>query len=192
MELSNQEKGVLLLGAREAIKSLFYDLPPQSIDYHHYPNLKKPCGAFVTLTQNDELRGCIGYIQSNEPLFSTVCEVAKLAATEDPRFPPLSEHDIPHILIEISVLSQPEYVKNIEDIVLGKHGLILEDEMGTGLLLPQVAIEHKMTLSGFLSALCTKAGLPPNTWMSRPIKLKSFTAQVFGEQKRRNLTGESR
>ncbi len=192
MQLTAQDRGVLLLSARESIKSLFSDLPAPNVDYKFYPDLQQPCGAFVTITKNEQLRGCIGYIVSDEPLFKTVCEVARLAAAEDPRFPPLIEQELSEILIEISVLSPPEPLTNYEDIVIGKHGLILEEENAHGVLLPQVAVEHKMNISEFLTALCKKANLHPSTWMQRPLSIKTFTADVFGEQKRRDLNTRER
>ncbi|MCE1188689.1 MAG: AmmeMemoRadiSam system protein A [Ignavibacteria bacterium] len=192
MALSPQERGVLLLCARESIMTLFSDIPVPMVNYRHYPNLLNPGGAFVTLKKDGELRGCIGYIESDEPLFETVCEAAKLAAVEDHRFPPVDEMELPRILIEISVLSQPEYIGKFEEIEIGRHGLILEDDLGSGVLLPQVAIEYNMSANQFISALCQKAGLPSNEWMKRPLRIKAFTAEVFGEQVHRNLTGEIR
>lgn len=157
-----------------------------------YPNLTAPCGAFVTLTIENELRGCIGYMSSEEPLFNTVCEVARLAASEDPRFMPLQEAEVPQIRIEISVLSPLEQLVDYNDIIIGTHGLLLEDPEGRGVLLPQVAVEHKMNTTEFLSALCNKANLPSNAWMKRQLNILTFTAEVFSEQIHRNLTGERR
>lgn len=187
---SQYERGVLLMAAREAIRSAFYGTPAPSVNYGMYPGLKAPLGAFVTLTLNGDLRGCIGYIYSDEPVFSTVCEVAKLAASEDPRFPPLSEQELSQVLIEVSVLSEPQKLESYQDIVIGKHGLILEEENAQALLLPQVAIEHNMGVEQFLSALCNKAGLNHAAWAQKFLNISIFTAEVFGEQPHRSLTGE--
>jgi AmmeMemoRadiSam system protein A len=188
--LTSQERGILLLCARGAIANLFSGNPATVINLDHYPNLREPCGAFVTLTKNNELRGCIGYIVSDEPLFNTVCDVAKLAATQDPRFPRLQESELPEVLIEISVLTPPQLLKEYDDIIIGTHGLILEDGTARGVLLPQVAVEHNMNVPEFLSALCRKAGLPVNEWQKRKLRLTTFTAEVFGEQPHKALTGE--
>ncbi len=190
MLLTSKDKGVLLLCARESLKGLFSDNTPPTIDYQFYPDLVKQYGAFVTLTKNDELRGCIGYIYSEDPLFEVIKEVSKLAATEDPRFPPVSENELSQILIEISVLSKPQPLNDYKDIEIGVHGLLLEEPNARGVLLPQVAVEHSMDVSGFLTSLCRKANLPPNKWMSEKLNIKTFTADVFGEQKRIDLTGE--
>lgn len=192
MGLTAKERGVLLLSARESIMTLFSEIPVPMINYRHYPNLQLPCGAFVTLTKEGDLRGCIGYIETEDTLFNTVCEAARLAATEDPRFPPVDEMELPRILIEISVLSTPQPIQSYDEIVLGKHGLILDEDFARGVLLPQVATEHNMDLSGFLTSLCRKAGLSGTEWMSKQLNIKAFSAEVFGEQIHRNLTGEIR
>ena len=104
------------------------------------------------------------------------------AAIHDPRFPPLRKSELDEIEIEISVLSIPHSINSYNDIEIGRDGLIL-DEINSAVLLPQVPIEHSMNKEQFLSALCEKAGLHPNTWRERQLKLKTFTALVFSENK---------
>ncbi len=187
MELSEKEKGILLLAARESILSLFDQIPIPQIDYSLYPNLASNKGAFVTLTKNNELRGCIGFIQTDKTLFDTVCEAAKLSAINDPRFPPVNYDEISKLLIEISVLSEPQPITNYNQIILGKHGLIVEEEGRRGLLLPQVATENNFTLEEFLIAICRKAGLHPYLWQEKFINLFVFSADVFREEEHKNL-----
>jgi hypothetical protein len=191
MKLTQGEKGILLLSARESIYSLFDEVRYPSINYSMYPALSKNHGAFVTLLKDNHLRGCIGYIYSDLPLFETVCQAAKLAATEDPRFPPIYEEELSQIMLEISVLSLPTQVKDYNEIEVGIHGIILEEEDGRGVLLPQVAVEQKWDLQDYLSGICRKSGLDLNTWRYRFLNLSTFTAQVFAEEKHRNLTGEA-
>lgn len=190
MNLSQVEQGVLLLSARQAIQGLFDPVIKPQIDYRSFPRLKQQLGAFVTLTKNDELRGCIGYIYTEMTLFETVCEAARLAATHDYRFPPLLESEINQIIIEISVLSSPVPIKNYNEIQVGVHGLILNDPHGSGVLLPQVAVENNFDVYNFLSALCQKAGLNPYEWKERQLDIQVFTAEVFSEIRHRNLSGE--
>ncbi len=193
MQLTTQDKGVLLLCARESITSLLRGNPAPSMDFfHNYPNLELNCGAFVTLSMDDHLRGCIGYITSEDTLFETVCEAAKLAATEDPRFYPVTETELSNILIEISVLSPLQLLDDYNNIVIGRDGLMLQEPDARGVLLPQVAVEQKMNVSEFLSSLCRKAGLPANAWMKKKLNIFTFTAEVFGEQKHKELTLERR
>lgn len=189
--LNKSEQGVLLFGAREALRTLFDpEYPYPCVQYKSYPALLNRNGAFVTLYLDNQLRGCIGYVESDTPLFETVCEAAIMAATEDPRFEPLTAEELPQVLIEVSVLSPPKRIKDYVEIEIGKHGLIVDESGHRGLLLPQVAVEHKMKLDQFLTALCQKAGLPGNYWTKRMMNMMTFEALVFGEVKHRNLTGE--
>lgn len=180
MEISDEARLILLKAARESIRSVFGEAKIPEPDYENFPVFKTHRGAFVTLTINGELKGCIGYIIANQPLFEVVCEAAKQAAFSDPRFPSLKEKELDSIQIEISVLSDFTPIKSYEEIEIGKHGLLLE-EGGRGLLLPQVAVEHKMNREEFLSAVCRKAGLYSEYWKERQLKIKVFTAEIFSE-----------
>jgi len=181
MDISEDARWILLKAARESIRSVFGDSDIPEPDYEKYPLLKTHKGAFVTLTINCELRGCIGYIIAQQPLFEVVCEAAKQAAFSDPRFPSLKEKELDSIQIEVSVLSDFTPIKSYEEIEIGKHGLLLE-EGGRGLLLPQVAVEHKMNREEFLSAVCRKAGLYSEYWKERQLNIKVFTAEIFSEE----------
>jgi AmmeMemoRadiSam system protein A len=142
---------------------------------------KLKLGAFVTITIDKKLRGCIGYVQSDSELTKTVMDAAYQAAFHDPRFSPLSEEEFGKIKLEISILSPPFNLENYDEIEIGRHGLILEEAGRKALLLPQVPIEHKMDRDGFLSALCNKAGLHEDYWKEKQLKIKAFTANVFSE-----------
>lgn len=181
MEIPDETRLVLLKAARESIRSVFGVAEIPEPDFEKYPELQKHKGAFVTLTANGELRGCIGYIFASRPLFDVVCETATQAAFADPRFPSLKEKELDKIRIEISVLSGFSIIKSYDEIEIGKHGLILE-EGGRGLLLPQVAVEHQLSREEFLSAVCRKAGLYSDYWKERMLKIKVFTAEVFSEE----------
>lgn len=183
MELSNDEKQILLKAARESILEEFSESEVTKVDYKAYPKLKMELGAFVTLKLKDELRGCIGYIIAKKPLFETVVETAKHSAFGDPRFPELSREELDEVVIEISVLSQFEPIRSYDEIEVGKHGLLLE-EGGRAVLLPQVATEQNYNRAQFLTALCHKAGLYGNYWKERMLNIKVFTALVFSEEKK--------
>lgn len=180
MNISKEAKIILLKSARQSIGSLFGNSEPEKPDYDKFPEFKSDAGAFVTITINKQLRGCIGYIIGQAPLFETVCDAAIQAAINDPRFPPLKEKEFDKIKIEISVLGNFTPIKSYDEIIIGKHGLLIE-EVGRGLLLPQVATEHNMSREEFLTALCHKAGLYGNYWKERVLKIKTFTAEVFSE-----------
>jgi AmmeMemoRadiSam system protein A len=180
MNISQEEKNILLKAARQSIGSLFEGKEPDKPDYKKYPLLQEKLGAFVTLTINHQLRGCIGYIIGREPLFDTICSASIHAAVNDPRFSALKKSEYEKIHIEISILSEFVPIKNYDEIILGKHGLYL-DEGGGGLLLPQVATEHKMNREQFLSAICNKSGFYSEFWKERMLKIKVFTAEIFSE-----------
>jgi AmmeMemoRadiSam system protein A len=183
MELSSKEKEILLLTARESIRSLFGKVDIPTADFKAFTNLKLKAGAFVTLKIKDELRGCIGFITSDQPLFDTICEVAKHAAVQDPRFPPLTPQEFNSIDIEISVLSPMKKISDYDEIIIGKHGLLVEEGLHRGLLLPQVATENDYSVQQFLTSICMKAGLSPDLWQRKKINLKVFTALVFNEER---------
>lgn len=191
MFLTKDEKEILLLIARQSVESIFEDFPSlPEIDYARHPSLALLTGCFVTLTKNEQLRGCIGYVSSNTPLGETIWEVAKLSALEDPRFPPVSAEEVPRLRIEISVLTPPVPLVNYNEINIGLHGLILDEPDAHGLLLPQVATENHFGINDFLTALCQKAGADPFLWRTRFLNIKTFTAEVFREEQHKDLTGE--
>jgi AmmeMemoRadiSam system protein A len=140
-------------------------------------------GAFVTITKHGALRGCIGNIIGQEPLYETVRDMALAAASQDPRFTPVTAAELKDINVEISVLSKPRRVKDASEIQLGKHGVIVSAGGHQGVFLPQVADETGWSKEEFLSQLCSqKAGLPADAWKDPDTALYVFTADVFGEK----------
>jgi len=142
--------------------------------------LEEKRGAFVTLKINNQLKGCVGYPLPYKSLYETIIEAAVMAAFFDNRFSPAVEKELKDIRIEISVLSLPETVENIQDINIGDHGIIVSQGLNRGLLLPQVPVEWDWDRETFLRHGCIKAGLTENAWRTSA-KLESFTAQVFSE-----------
>jgi AmmeMemoRadiSam system protein A len=141
--------------------------------------LAAPGAAFVTLTKNGRLRGCIGYTEAVAPLFKVVQECAVAAATEDPRFPPVSGNELPSLRVEISVLTPLVPIRPGE-VEVGRHGLLVTQGGMRGLLLPQVPVEWGWDRETYLDQTCVKAGLPPSAWR-QGATLQAFTAEVFGE-----------
>lgn len=141
-------------------------------------------GAFVTITKNGQLRGCIGSIIGQEPLAKTVRDMSIAAATKDPRFTPVSVDELESIDVEVSVLSVPRRIKDSSEIVLGRDGVIVSDGgEHQGVFLPQVAKETGWTKEEFLNELCIqKAGLAADAWRDPKTLLYTFTAEVFGEK----------
>ncbi|MCL5071420.1 MAG: AmmeMemoRadiSam system protein A [Actinobacteria bacterium] len=144
--------------------------------------LNEKCGAFVTITLNGKLRGCIGNIRAVNPLWETIKMMAKEAALNDPRFYPLIPRDIENIEIEISVLSPFKLINNINEIIIGKHGLFIKKGFYQGLLLPQVATDYNWDRIQFLKETCNKAGLYENSWQEKNCEIYIFSATVFSEE----------
>ncbi|MBI4427990.1 MAG: AmmeMemoRadiSam system protein A [Ignavibacteriales bacterium] len=180
MHLNEFEKRELLRLARESIRCGIKRLEHASSEPAG-GTFDEPAGAFVTLRLRGELRGCIGYIEPRLPLLKTVEEVAAKAALEDPRFYPLTLHEFEDIDIEVSVLSPLQRVESIEDIEVGRHGVVLDGGITRGLLLPQVAEEFHWDRETFLRHTAVKAGLPPEAWNHPAVQLYTFTVEKFSE-----------
>lgn len=138
-------------------------------------------GAFVTLKVDEELRGCIGYPLPFKPLAETVIEMAVAAATQDYRFPHLEKEELGRLKIEISVLTLPRRIKDVHEIEVGKHGIIVSKGFNKGLLLPQVPLEYDWDHETYLRHGCLKAGLDENEW-KKQVQIETFEAQVFSEE----------
>lgn len=143
-------------------------------------------GVFVTLTEQGMLRGCIGHPYPDSTLKDAILDSAISAATRDPRFPPIEEDEMKNIVVEVTVLTQPEKInaspKELPDKVeIGKHGLIVKQGYCQGLLLPQVAPENNMDSIDFLSHTCMKAGLSPDAWV-KGAEVYCFEGQIFKEE----------
>ncbi|HID32837.1 MAG TPA: AmmeMemoRadiSam system protein A, partial [bacterium (Candidatus Stahlbacteria)] len=177
LNLSDDDKRTLRKIASGAIKAVVrnekFVMPEVS------GRLKEKSGAFVTITKQGRLRGCIGFIIGIKPLYETVSEAAQSAATRDSRFPPLSPEELKDIEIEISVLTEPVLVRDLSEIKVGRDGLIIKRGLYQGLLLPQVAVENDWDLDEFLAHTCVKAGLSPDAWKKKGTSIYRFSAEVF-------------
>jgi AmmeMemoRadiSam system protein B/AmmeMemoRadiSam system protein A len=173
------EKQKLMRIARQSVESIvrqhkFYESPAPDAEA-----LTRERGAFVTLREKGELRGCIGYVAPMKPLYVTVRDVAAFAAVRDGRFQPVSVAELPRLEYEISVLSPLRRVRDIKEIVVGQHGLVMKRGGSEGLLLPQVPVEQKWNLMQFLEQTCHKAGLPGDSWKDPGTDIFRFSALVF-------------
>ena len=175
--LTHDEKRQLLSLAGEAISSQIIGSPAHPLETMSN-NLLQKLGCFVTIKVNDKLRGCIGNLTSEKPLYLLVQEMAVAAATKDPRFYPMKKKDLDDFDLEISVLSPLHKIENIEEIQVGVHGIYLEKDSHRGVLLPQVAIEYGWDRTVFLNQTCIKAGLPSDAWHDGA-DIYIFSAEVF-------------
>jgi hypothetical protein len=176
--LTEEEKKTLHQVAREAIERRLRGEKPPQIDISG-EHLRENRGAFVSLHKHGQLRGCVGTIQPNRPLYQVVEDMAMAAAFEDSRFSPLSTAELQDLDVEISVLTPLQKVENIDEIEVGKHGLYIKKGFYAGLLLPQVATEYNWDRVRFLEETCRKAGLPRNAWKEKGTEVYLFSADIF-------------
>ncbi len=178
-ELTEAEKAELLKIARLSINS---HLAGETVsDFDVSENLHKFGAAFVTLEKEGQLRGCIGHTSAVEELFKTVSDCAIQAAVQDPRFPPVRPEEMGQIHIEISVLSPMQLVESLDEITVGRDGLMIFLGQNRGLLLPQVAVDYGWDRTEFLKQTCRKAGLSENSYLSKDAVIYKFQAVIFGE-----------
>lgn len=138
-------------------------------------------GVFVTWKLRGALRGCIGYVSGNGPLWRAVRELAVTAATRDSRFAPVTREEWPDLTVSVSAMTAPAPIAP-EQVEVGRHGLIVTRGPRRGLLLPQVPIEWGWDRETFLEHTCRKAGLPREAWTWEDTGLQAFEAQVFDER----------
>jgi len=143
--------------------------------------LDRLAGAFVSLHRRGRLRGCIGTFSTDRPLGEMVREMAQAASSDDPRFPAVKPEEVPELEFEISVLTPRRTIKDINEIRVGEHGLVVSRGGWRGVLLPQVATNFGWDRQTFLEETCMKAGLERDAWQDPRTVLEVFGAQVFGE-----------
>jgi AmmeMemoRadiSam system protein A len=176
--LSAEDRRAILSHARDSVCSAVLRSAPPIAPAREV--FRTPCGVFVTVHVQGKLRGCIGVVEAIEPLSVNIVHCATGAALRDPRFSPIREEELPAVEIEISLLSPPAPIL-ASQIELGRHGLIVVQGHRRGLLLPQVATEHRLSREQFLAETCRKAGLPENAWQSDEVSILGFTCAVFSD-----------
>ena len=175
---SAENRQLLLELARDAIES---QVKAQTMPAPlNAPILSQFAGAFVTIHKRGQLRGCIGHVEPDEPLVRVITRCAVAAASADPRFSPVAPDELSDIRVELSILGALEPIDRIDDIEIGRHGLVIQQGWSRGLLLPQVAVEWKWDRETFIAETCRKAGLPGDAW-TKGAKMWRFEAEVFSE-----------
>jgi AmmeMemoRadiSam system protein A len=174
----SDRKSILELARQAAVESvcrkrLLDQIPKTEL-------FEQRCGVFVTLHTRGRLRGCIGVIEGRERLGESIVRCAASAALEDPRFSPMEPEELEDLDIEVSLLSPMRQIRP-EEIEIGKHGLLVEQGIHRGLLLPQVAVEHHLEREQFLRETCHKAGLSAEAWTVPDTRIYGFTCEVVRE-----------
>ena len=177
--INEDDRKQLLVLARQALEARVKRMRLPEVEPIGVFALRR--GAFVTIHAGGDLRGCLGRLGADAPLARTIAHLGAAVADSDPRFGPVAVSELPDIEIEISVLTPEEPATSIESIEIGRHGLIIEEHYARGLLLPQVAVEHRWDRETFLAHTCRKAGLPRDAWKNGA-RILTFEAEVFGEE----------
>ena len=178
--LCTDDQQRLLDLARRCLEARVRRQPRPSIVFEGALDVRR--GAFVSIHDEDDLRGCLGRLETDRAVAEVVAHLATVVADSDPRFSPVTPEELPRLTIEISVLTPECLVVDATEIEVGRHGLIVEHGSRRGLLLPQVATEYGWDRETFLVHTCVKAGLPPDAW-HRGARLFRFEAQVFHEKR---------
>lgn len=180
--LSAEEKRTLLRLARQTLHDYLSRGKIAESDSDE-PALLQPCATFVTLWRrgSGELRGCRGECQARRSLLESVTNMAVAAAVDDSRFASVTIEEVPDLRIEINALTPMEPIEP-EDVVVGRHGLLVVSEHAMGLLLPEVAVRYKWGRGDFLKAVCRKAGLPDDAWKREGVQLFGFESEAWEEE----------
>ena len=189
--LDRSEQRQLLAIARRAIETVVCGEAPAERAANRGPDdpsdesfparLSEPAAAFVTIHEFGQLRGCIGLMRFEAPLWLNVRDAARAAAVQDPRFPPVAESELPSLALEVSVLEPPVALPDPAGFVAGRHGIIVERGIRRALLLPQVAREQGWDSHQMLEAVCRKANLPADAWQDGSTELQIFESSCFSE-----------
>jgi AmmeMemoRadiSam system protein A len=180
-QFESLDQGRLLAIARRSIEAAVRRSGPAEEPEAALPvALVDPAAAFVTIHEGGELRGCIGMMRFETPLWRNVRDAARAAALDDPRFLPVAEPELPHLELEISVLDPPIRIASPADFVAGRHGIVVERGGHRALLLPQVAGEMGWSETQMFAAVCRKANLPQDAWRDPETNLFVFESVCFG------------
>ncbi len=181
MNINENTQKYLIHLAKKSIQTVL-EIPSNEMVQPKDDILLQYLGAFVTIESDHQLRGCIGNMIGRKPLNELIPDLAIQAAFHDPRFEPISKDEFHHIGIEISILSPLFHVQNdraLQTLEIGKHGIFLTSGRRSGVLLPQVAVEHHFSKEIFLEQTCSKAGLPPLSWKDSQTHIEFFTATLI-------------
>ena len=171
--------------AKEAVKHYLETGEKLAVPEDYPIELDEKLGVFVTLNENNMLRGCIGYAEPIEPAITATIEVAIAAAFNDPRFNAVTNDEFEKLDFEVTVLTKPEMIvvahpdQYFDEIEIGVDGLIVQKGYSRGLLLPQVATENAFGIEEFLENTCMKAGISTDSWMDESCDVYKFQGQIF-------------
>jgi len=158
--------GIAAIGIRQAVlgQSGMPDGEIMAVGEKLPPSLETPAGAFVTLWKQGALRGCVGHVPNDLPLYRAVLESGMNAARNDYRFQPVGPEELDGLEVEVNVLTPPRPIDSIDEFRIGEHGITLRKDGHYALYLPEVAPTMGWDRETTLSQLAIKAGLPADAW----------------------------
>jgi hypothetical protein len=182
LSFTETDKFFLLKLARTSISNYLNKIEEPSFNEASLsPTLMVKAGAFVSLKHSDKLRGCIGKMESDLPLWKSVSEIALCSAISDYRFDPITRDELEEVHIEISVITPMTKIKDYQQIELGKHGVYLKKGAHCGTFLPQVGQDQNWNLEEFLGNLSkNKANLEWNGWKNADLYI--YEAIIFSDE----------
>jgi len=187
-KLSDSDGIILVKTARKAVTEFLSNGSRIKLESEFEKKFSFNSGVFVTLNKPDGLRGCIGFPMPVKKLSRAIVDGAIAAATEDPRFPPVTTKELDDIMFEVTVLTPPmeidvsDPIEYLSKIKVGRDGLIIRHSFSSGLLLPQVPVEYGWNVEEFLQHTCEKAGLARDTWKNESVKIEKFEGIIFKEE----------
>ncbi|NMB92027.1 MAG: AmmeMemoRadiSam system protein A [Parcubacteria group bacterium] len=187
--MTPKNKKYLLQLARKTIEKYSFNKSVLELDEDDLnKELLEKKATFVTLTKNNELRGCIGELEARKPLYQSIIDNSLASAFLDPRFPPVNYEELNNLQIEISILSPLKKLapfNNTRELLQylqeKKPGLLIKKDGLQATFLPQVWKELPEP-QDFLSQLCLKAGLPPNQWQNLDLEISEYQVEEFKEE----------
>ena len=187
-KFSNEDGEILVKTARQVVTEYLKNRTKINLEQTFESNFSYNSGVFVTLNNPMGLRGCVGFALPDKKLYNALVDAAISAATEDPRFPPVTAKELEEITFEVTVLTPPEVIHVLDTveypsrIKVGKDGLMVKHGSNSGLLLPQVPVEYSWTEEEFLGYTCEKAGMPRDCWKDKETQVQKFEGIVFKEE----------
>ena len=188
IQLSDSDGVFMVKPARMAVTEFLSNGKRMKLESEREKKFSFNSGVFVTLNNADGLRGCIGFPMPDKKLSHGIIDAAIAAATEDPRFSPVKINELSDIMFEVTVLTPPveitvtDPMEYLEKIKVGRDGLIIRNSFSSGLLLPQVPVEHGWNVEEFLQHTCEKAGLEKDAWKNEKVKIEKFEGIVYKEK----------
>jgi uncharacterized protein (TIGR00296 family) len=183
----SDDDGKILVKMARTVVTKYLTNNTKILDHDFKEKFSFNAGVFVTINDKSGLRGCIGFPFAMKKLSDALTDAAISASTEDPRFSSIRQNELNNLVFEVTVLSDAEEISTsspeeiIQEVKIGRDGLMIEKDSQSGLLLPQVPVEYNWDVVDFLNHTCHKAGLPNGSWKDKDTKISKFQGIIFRE-----------